>query len=150
MIETEAVHLQGLDDEVLLQFHAGSSLRTDFGNWYVPTIPALHNLCRAAGFRDARTVVGPPPRPAEGPSLRKKVGSTAPGRDHPCRCPRARSTTAPSSTPSPEDNCRGGLPTGVQGSSSTIFPAVDPSPSGQPMTPGKRHVDRTFFSWRRC
>ena len=50
VIETEAVHLQGLDHEVLLQFHAGSSLRTDFGNWYVPTIEALHNLCRAAGF----------------------------------------------------------------------------------------------------
>ena len=60
VIETEAVHLQGLDDEVLLQFHAGSSLRTDFGNWYVPTIEALHNLCRAAGFSGIRTVVGPP------------------------------------------------------------------------------------------
>ncbi len=64
VIETEAVHLQGLDDEVLLQFHAGSSLRTDFGNWYVPTIEALHNLCRAAGFSQVRTVVGPPPRPS--------------------------------------------------------------------------------------
>jgi tRNA (mo5U34)-methyltransferase len=63
VIETEAVHLQGLDDEVLLQFHAGSSLRTDFGNWYVPTIEALHNLCRAAGFSSVKTVVGPPPPP---------------------------------------------------------------------------------------
>ena len=63
VIETEAVHLQGLDDEVLLQFHAGSSLRTDFGNWYVPTIEALHNLCRAAGFARIETVVGPPPPP---------------------------------------------------------------------------------------
>ena len=59
VIETEAVHLNGLDHEALLQFHAGSSLRTDFGNWYVPTIEALHNLCRAAGFSDVRTVVGP-------------------------------------------------------------------------------------------
>ncbi len=64
VIETEAVHLQGLDNEVLLQFHAGSSLRTDFGNWYVPTIEALHNLCRAAGFARIETVVGPPPAPA--------------------------------------------------------------------------------------
>jgi tRNA (mo5U34)-methyltransferase len=63
VIETEAVHLQGFDNEVLLQFHAGSSLRTDFGNWYVPTIEALHNLCRAAGFSTVRTVVGPPPPP---------------------------------------------------------------------------------------
>ena len=61
MIETEAVHIEGLDHEALLQFHAGSSLRTDFGNWYVPTIEALHNLCRAAGFSEVRTVVGPPP-----------------------------------------------------------------------------------------
>ena len=36
VIETEAVHLQGHEGEVLMQFHAGSSLRTDFGNWYVP------------------------------------------------------------------------------------------------------------------
>ncbi len=63
VIETEAVHLQGLDNEVLMQFHAGSSLRTDFGNWYVPTIEALHNLCRAAGFSEIRTIVGPPPPP---------------------------------------------------------------------------------------
>ena len=68
VIETEAVHIEHLDGEALLQFHAGSSLRTDFGNWYVPTISALHNLCRAAGFSEVRTVVGPPgpppPRPA--------------------------------------------------------------------------------------
>jgi tRNA (mo5U34)-methyltransferase len=74
VIETEAVHLQGLDDDVLLQFHAGSDLRTDFGNWYVPTIAALHNLCRAAGFSRVSTVVGPPPRPPETPpGLRLKA-----------------------------------------------------------------------------
>ncbi len=67
VIETEAVHLHGLDNEVLLQFHAGSSLRTDFGNWYVPTIEALHNLCRAAGFSTVKTIVGPPPPPPESP-----------------------------------------------------------------------------------
>jgi tRNA (mo5U34)-methyltransferase len=60
VIETEAIHLQGLDDEALLQFHAGSDLRTDFGNWYVPTIAALHNMCRAAGFSDVKTIVEPP------------------------------------------------------------------------------------------
>jgi hypothetical protein len=60
VIETEAVHLQHLENEVLLQFHAGDSLRTDFGNWYVPTIEALHHLCRAAGFSEVRTIVGPP------------------------------------------------------------------------------------------
>ncbi len=63
VIETEAVHLQGMDGDALLQFHAGSDLRTDFGNWYVPTIAALHNLCRAAGFARIETIVGPPPPP---------------------------------------------------------------------------------------
>ena len=54
-----------------MQFHAGSSLRTDFGNWYVPTIDALHNLCRAAGFSQVDTIVGPPTAPtAAGPGGR--------------------------------------------------------------------------------
>ncbi len=80
VIETEAVHLQHLDDQVLLQFHAGSSLRTDFGNWYVPTIAALHNLCRAAGFARIETIVGPPPRPVdEGPSALQKAVRRAAG-----------------------------------------------------------------------
>jgi tRNA (mo5U34)-methyltransferase len=74
VIETEAVHIQGFDNEVLLQFHAGSSLRTDFGNWYVPTIEALHNLCRAAGFARIETVVGPPTSPPPDASLRRKIG----------------------------------------------------------------------------
>ena len=75
VIETEAVHIQGHEGEVLLQFHAGSSLRTDFGNWYVPTIDALHNLCRAAGFSEVRTIVGPPPAPAQpDASLQVKIG----------------------------------------------------------------------------
>jgi tRNA (mo5U34)-methyltransferase len=74
VIETEAVHLQGLDHEALLQFHAGSTLRTDFGNWYVPTIAALHNLCRAAGFSNVHTLVGPPAPPPPEPSPRRRLG----------------------------------------------------------------------------
>ncbi|HEX4433908.1 MAG TPA: DUF1698 domain-containing protein, partial [Acidimicrobiales bacterium] len=75
VIETEALHLEGMDHEALLQFHAGSSLRTDFGNWYVPTIEALHNLCRAAGFSQVRTVIGPPAAPAAPTaSLQVKIG----------------------------------------------------------------------------
>ena len=74
VIETEAIHLQGLDHEALLQFYAGSSLHTDFGNWYVPTIEALRNLCRAAGFSEVRTIVGPPaPTPGPAPALRLRV-----------------------------------------------------------------------------
>ena len=95
VIETEAVHLQGLDNEVLLQFHAGSSLRTDFGNWYVPTIEALHNLCRAAGFARIETVVGPSPPPpvtSQGPVhevLRRVRGTPEPVRSAPSQNYRA-------------------------------------------------------------
>jgi len=75
VIETEALHLQGLEHEALLQFHAGSSLRTDFGNWCVPTIEALHNLCRAAGFSRVRTVNGPPePQPEPLPPRKVRLG----------------------------------------------------------------------------
>jgi tRNA (mo5U34)-methyltransferase len=82
VIETEAVHIQGLDDEALLQFYAGSSLRTDFGNWYVPTIEALRNLCRAAGFSSVRTVAGPPDPPAAASSpaqLRERLSRAIDG-----------------------------------------------------------------------
>ena len=68
VIETEALHLQGHEGEVLMQFHAGSSLRTDFGNWYVPTIDALHNLCHAAGFARVSTILGPPAPPSDPPA----------------------------------------------------------------------------------
>ncbi len=83
VIETEAVHFQNLEHEVLLQFHAGSTLRTDFGNWYVVTIAALHNLCRAAGFTEVRTVHGPPgpvtePRPPVKVRLGRRLADIAP------------------------------------------------------------------------
>jgi tRNA (mo5U34)-methyltransferase len=104
VIESEAVHFQGLEHEALLQFYAGSSLRIDFGNWFVPTIEALHNLCRAAGFAEVRTVVGPPAPPAAPdpltttdppPSLRERVArrvAGTPPRKHPEPQPSAPST----------------------------------------------------------
>jgi tRNA (mo5U34)-methyltransferase len=60
VIETEAVHLENLDHERLLQFHAGGEVQADFGNWYVPTIECLRALCRAAGFSSVHIVNGPP------------------------------------------------------------------------------------------
>jgi tRNA (mo5U34)-methyltransferase len=75
VIETEAVHLSGLEHEVLLQFHAGMSLRIDYGNWYVPTELALRNLCLAAGFGRVVTVAGPPePVPEPTPPLNVRIG----------------------------------------------------------------------------
>ncbi len=91
VIETEALHLQGLEHEALLQFHAGSSLRTDFGNWCVPTIEALHNLCRAAGFSEVRIINGPPgPEPEPPAPLKERLGRRISGL--PARPPSAPST----------------------------------------------------------
>ncbi len=82
----------------------GSSLRIDFGNWFVPTIEALHNLCRAAGFAEVRTVVGPPAPPSAPdpltttdppPSLRERVARRVAGTPppkHPEPQPSAPST----------------------------------------------------------
>lgn len=67
VIETEAVHFRGYDEESFLQFRAGNDLRGDFGNWYVPSIQAIHQLCRSAGFSRVETVRGPPPAPTFSP-----------------------------------------------------------------------------------
>ena len=85
VIETQAVHLQGLEDDALMQFYAGDELNHDFGNWYVPNMTGLHSLCRAAGFRRIETVMGgpepvvptpppvEPPAPAVAPRLRDRL-----------------------------------------------------------------------------
>jgi tRNA (mo5U34)-methyltransferase len=59
VIETEAVSIEGLERMPLVAFFASSDVNSDFGNWYVPTLPALHALCKAAGFTEVRTVSGP-------------------------------------------------------------------------------------------
>jgi tRNA (mo5U34)-methyltransferase len=74
VIETEAIHIEDHDDDSLLRFHAGGDLHIDFGNWFVPTIGALHAMCRAAGFRTVQTAIGPPPPvPPAAPSLDRRV-----------------------------------------------------------------------------
>jgi tRNA (mo5U34)-methyltransferase len=93
VIESEAVHIQGLDDEALLQFYAGSSLQTDFGNWFVPTREALHNLCRAAGFSRVETVIGPPGPPDAAVEARSSLGQRVAQRI-------ARTPLPPASAPS--------------------------------------------------
>jgi tRNA (mo5U34)-methyltransferase len=89
VIETEAVHIEGLEGSSLAQFHAGDEVRADFGNWYVPTIEALHSWCRAAGFSTVKTILGPPSPPLETESPRERLGRTISG------TPR-RPTSAPS------------------------------------------------------
>lgn len=63
VVETEALHLEGFDHSSLLSFSAGGTGVDghDFGNWYVPTIEALDQLCRAGGFSRTVVIAGPPP-----------------------------------------------------------------------------------------
>jgi tRNA (mo5U34)-methyltransferase len=63
VIETEGIEIRGHPRGSLLQFIAGNDLQHDFGNWYVPTEAALHQLCRAAGFSRVFTRRGPPSSP---------------------------------------------------------------------------------------
>jgi tRNA (mo5U34)-methyltransferase len=82
VIETQALHVQGLEHERVLQFYAGGEVNNDFGNWYVPTESALHSLCRAAGFSSVETVLGPPAAPPVAtPSARSRVLSRLGRRD---------------------------------------------------------------------
>ena len=67
LIETEALRIEGLETMPLVDFFAGSEVNTDFGNWWVPTMPALHALCKAAGFSEVRTIAGPKGPAREGP-----------------------------------------------------------------------------------
>jgi len=78
VIETEAVHFERYDHEPLLQFHAGSQVQIDFGNWFVPTAVALRALCTAAGFSRVETVVGPPPPLPPEPPPRRRFGRPPP------------------------------------------------------------------------
>lgn len=59
-IETEAIHIPDRDHANLLEFYADSEIGDDFGNWYVPTIGALREMCFAAGFDRIDVVLGPP------------------------------------------------------------------------------------------
>jgi tRNA (mo5U34)-methyltransferase len=60
VIETEALCVEGLESRPVIEFFAGDDLGRDFGNWYVPSLRALDDLCKAAGFSEMRTIVGPP------------------------------------------------------------------------------------------
>ena len=71
VVETQAMHHAFHPREALLEFVAGNELNADFGNWYVPSMTALIQLCRGAGFRAADEALGPPPLDT---SLVAKIG----------------------------------------------------------------------------
>lgn len=55
VIETEAIEVLGYPDRSFVLFFPADELGGDFTNWYAPTLPALHALCRAAGFSRVET-----------------------------------------------------------------------------------------------
>jgi len=59
VIETQAIAVSGVEELGLLQFFAGDEFMHDFGNWYIPSLEAIRQLVRAAGFSGMTTVVGP-------------------------------------------------------------------------------------------
>jgi tRNA (mo5U34)-methyltransferase len=68
VIETEALLVPGREGWPALEFTAGCYRGYDYSNWFTPTIDAVHELCRAAGFSQVTTMIGPPgpsgpPRP---------------------------------------------------------------------------------------
>jgi tRNA (mo5U34)-methyltransferase len=79
VIETQAMAVRGMESVSLLQFFAGGEFAADFGNWFIPSIEAIHQMARAAGFSRVETVVGPPAPAGDGPSrLRRALGRVPP------------------------------------------------------------------------
>jgi tRNA (mo5U34)-methyltransferase len=62
VVETEAVVVPGYEHEALWRFFAFDELDGDLTNWWAPNLSALGGMLLAAGFSQARAVVGPSPR----------------------------------------------------------------------------------------
>ena len=80
VIETEALYVPTHEAEPLLEFTAGQLAARDYGNWFTPTLPALRQMCLAAGFSRVEVVKDRPagPEPAPPPATRRRVfGRTA-------------------------------------------------------------------------
>lgn len=60
IIETEAVEFQWSGRGSLCEFFESNEMNHDVSNWWAPNIRALQGMCRAAGFREVRAVIGPP------------------------------------------------------------------------------------------
>lgn len=63
VIETEAVEFQLSGKARLCEFFEDGELNHDASNWWAPNRRALEGMCRAAGFREVRVMVGPPSWP---------------------------------------------------------------------------------------
>ena len=61
VIETVATYIEGQSARPLAEFFPFAELDGDVGNWWATNEPALHGMCRAAGFSTVETVAAPPP-----------------------------------------------------------------------------------------
>jgi tRNA (mo5U34)-methyltransferase len=73
VIETETIAVRSAPDEALALFFPGAELNNDVSNWWAPSEPALHGMCRAAGFRDATTIHRGPGSDGEAPVIRYRA-----------------------------------------------------------------------------
>jgi tRNA (mo5U34)-methyltransferase len=79
VIETQAVAVDGLEQQSLMQFFPGGEFIGDYGNWYVPSMDALRRLALAAGFRKVEPIVNAPAPQARPVSpLRRLLGRVPP------------------------------------------------------------------------
>jgi tRNA (mo5U34)-methyltransferase len=56
IVETQAVVVPELEHRSLWEFFGSAELNADVSNWWAPNERALHDLCRAAGFRQVTTM----------------------------------------------------------------------------------------------
>ena len=82
VLETEAVLLPGYEQTGICEFHEGAELNNDATNWWSPNARAVEGMCRAAGFADVTTIVGPPQSPENPRGRRARVrhARTSPAR----------------------------------------------------------------------
>lgn len=59
VIETQAIHLPGLEEHALWEFYPSVELGGDPNNWWAPSLHALEGACRSAGFEEVEVIVGP-------------------------------------------------------------------------------------------
>jgi tRNA (mo5U34)-methyltransferase len=60
VVESEAVAFGGMDELAICEFFESDELAGDSTNWWSPNQKALSGMCRAAGFGEVETIVGPP------------------------------------------------------------------------------------------
>jgi tRNA (mo5U34)-methyltransferase len=65
-IETAGVAVNRYEHRKLWEFYEADEFNGDPTNWWAPNLAALQGACRAAGFSDVQTLVGPPDVSSEG------------------------------------------------------------------------------------